>query len=205
MLSHVYWIGGSPCSGKSSIAEQLVERYDMLSYPCDAHFDAHRARATAESQPNLSSLNGMSWDDIWMRPAHELLEHEIAIYREEFEMILNDLRALPDDRPIIAEGAALLPELVLAHLGRPQQAVWVVPTPEFQWQYYSQRPWIQDILKQCSFPEQAFKNWMGRDTAFGQHVVRQARQVGLSTIIVDGTHSIEAHVEHTAQYFGLAE
>lgn len=29
-LSHVYWIGGSPCAGKTSIASKLVEDFQIV-------------------------------------------------------------------------------------------------------------------------------------------------------------------------------
>ena len=104
-----------------------------------------------------------------MRPVGELVADEIAIYREEFGMILDDLRALPADRPILAEGAVLLPEFVIPVMSDPRAAVWVVPTPDFQLKQYHQRPWIQGILKKCRDPDQAFRNWMDwRSEDFGK-------------------------------------
>lgn len=31
----IYWIGGSPCSGKSTIAEILAEKHDFTVFKCD--------------------------------------------------------------------------------------------------------------------------------------------------------------------------
>jgi hypothetical protein len=201
-LAHVYWIGGSPCSGKSSIATLLIEHGPATLYDCDTAFDAHQRRATPDAQPRLHRLTGLDWDAIWLRPVSELVQDELAIYGEEFGLILADLRALPFDRPILAVGAALLPELVALHLADPCQAIWVVPTGAFQRHHYARRPWIKDILAGCSQPEQAFANWMDRDEAFAQHVLRTARARGLATLVVDGQISIEDNAATIAAQFG---
>ena len=50
-LAHVYWIGGSPCAGKSTVADMLGERYGVHVYHVDDHAEDHSARATATDQP----------------------------------------------------------------------------------------------------------------------------------------------------------
>jgi len=44
-LSNVFWLGGSPCSGKSSISEILPQRFNLDVYHVDEAFAAHRAKA----------------------------------------------------------------------------------------------------------------------------------------------------------------
>lgn len=200
-LAHVLWMGGSPCSGKSSMAALLCERYDLAYYQCDAHFDAHQQAATPADHPRLHALGGMTWDAIWMRPVAAQVADELVIYREEFGLILDDLRALPPDRPILAEGAALLPELVAPLAGA---GVWVVPTPDFQLAQYRQREWIHGILAQCADPDQAFHNWMARDAGFAEVVTAQATARDLPVIMVDGRATIAENAAAAAAYLGLA-
>ena len=52
-LSHVYWIGGPPDSGKTTIAELVAERHGFRSYHFDRHEPAHFARADATRHPAL--------------------------------------------------------------------------------------------------------------------------------------------------------
>jgi hypothetical protein len=198
------WMGGSPCSGKSSIAALLAERYALAVYECDAHFDEHQRRATPQAQPRLHRLGGMTWDEIWMRPVDEQVADELAIYREQFPLILDDLRALPADRPVLVEGAALLPDLVAAVCPDPTRAIWIVPTPEFQWAHYSRRGFIQDILAESADPQQAFANWMARDVGFAETVAAQAWARGYPVISVDGRASLEENAAAVAAHYGLA-
>jgi 2-phosphoglycerate kinase len=204
-LAHVYWIGGSPCSGKSSIVDLLAKKNSSTNsvsvYHCDDYFDEHLQLTTPEKQPSFYRVRGMSWDDLWMRPVPEQIEHELAIYREQFWMIVADLLRMPDDKPILVEGAALLPELVTKVVVQPNRAFFVVPTPEFQWRTYEKRPWIHHILDQCRDPEQAFQNWMERDVGYGEYVAKTAVSLDYSVIHVDGSRTIAENAAQVAQHF----
>jgi hypothetical protein len=200
-----YWIGGSPCSGKSSIATQLAGAYGLLVYSCDEHFPTHQRRADPSLHPALHALSSMSWDEIWMRPIEQQVEKVFIVYREEFGMILEDLESIAGDRPLLVEGSALLPELVVELLDGIKQAVWVVPSPDFQVRYYSQREWVQGILKQCRDPQTAFRNWMERDAQFAERVATQAIEMSLEVIHVDGRLGTSELADRIASQFGLQE
>src|SRR5437764_181403 len=122
-LDHVYWIGGSPCAGKSSIADALVESYGYELYRCDEAYFKHTTKITPEQQPMFHRLIHLSSDDLWMRPIAQQIREEIILYHEEFPLILEDLLSRPRIKPILAEGAALLPECVHPLLLHPRQAL----------------------------------------------------------------------------------
>ncbi|MCB0124239.1 MAG: hypothetical protein KDE58_18415, partial [Caldilineaceae bacterium] len=107
----IYWLGGSPCSGKSAIAERLAVQYNLTYVRCDDSLSAHIATSDPCHQPTLARLRTMSSDEIWLEPVAAQVERVIAIYREEFPLLFAELQALHTGRPILAEGAALMPEL----------------------------------------------------------------------------------------------
>jgi hypothetical protein len=115
-LAHVYWIGGSPCAGKSTIAERLCAQYALRPYHWDDAFAQLRGRLNRRDHPTLYRLYQMTWHEIWMRPADELLAEAIDAYREQFDMAVDDLLALPRSPPILAEGTAMLPASIHALL-----------------------------------------------------------------------------------------
>ena len=195
-MSHVCWLGGSPCSGKTTVSDRLAQRYGCRVYHCDEAFETHKA-----DMPAMQPILAMSWDAIWMRRRDELLRSELAIYRQEFPMIAADLRALPRDRPTIAEGTALLPELV-AQVADLRRALWLVPSPAFQRERYPLRgEWVQAVLSQCSDPAQAFENWMARDSAYAQEVAAQAARHGARVIVVDGSQPLDQVAAQVEQNF----
>lgn len=199
---NIFWLGGSPCAGKSSVADKLAARYGLTLYRCDDAFDRHMAQCNAQDHPTLSAIARMSWDKIWMRPVDVQVAAELDAYREEWGMILHDLRNLPQDRPLLVEGCALLPELV-ASLAPPQRALWFVPAPAFQRKHYAQRAFIQHILAQCRDPQTAWENWMGRDEQFGQTVANAAAARDYPVEWVDGRRSIVELTDLAAAHFGL--
>jgi 2-phosphoglycerate kinase len=206
-FAHVLWIGGSPCSGKSSVAEILAEKYDLSVYRCDDAFAEHVRRADPDRHPTLYRLTRMTWDEIWRRPVDVQIADEFACYREEFAMIVDDLMGYPRSTPVVAEGAALLPECVSCVLPDHHRAVWVVPTEAFQRGHYTleRRPWMREILDQCEDPAQAFHNWMDRDAGFARSVVKSVRELDLTVLEVDGERTLAENVDVIARHLQLVE
>jgi adenylylsulfate kinase-like enzyme len=60
-LAHILWMGGSPCSGKTSIADLLADQYSLVVYHVDEMFDEHQRRVTGEKQPHLYKRGEFNW------------------------------------------------------------------------------------------------------------------------------------------------
>lgn len=147
-------------------------------------------RADPAQQPVMYKFSKLGWDEIWSQSPATLCADELTYYRERFPFILDELGQLTLDKPIVLEGAAFLPELIHKCPAKPANAIYMVPTFEFQIQHYSQRPFVRSILKDCHDPERAFENWMKRDYLFGLEVIKQANAYGYHVIIVDGSIDI---------------
>ena len=203
-LSTVLWLGGSPCSGKSSVTGHLAARGGVRIYHVDEAFGDYVRRITPDRHPITTKWTTTPWNDLWMQPADVLLAEAISCYSEQFELILEDLVALPDGDPVLAEGTALLPALVAPLSERSGQALWMVPTEMFQRVMYPRRgAWVQDILAACADPEAALKAWMDRDVAFSRWVAAEASALGLPVAWVDGSQDIPAMTHLVADRLGL--
>ena len=205
-LAHVYWIGGSPCAGKSSVSRLLGETYHIRVYHCDDMLPKHKRRMVPGRHPVLHKWTSWSWDRLWMQSAGELLSEAIAAYTEHFGMVVEDLRSLPRSMPIIAEATALLPSLVANELWERHQAVWLVPTEGFQRERYRGRgSWVDDILGDCSEPERAYANWMDRDVVFARWVAATVADLAYRSIEVDGSRSLAETACLVANHLRLDE
>jgi hypothetical protein len=200
LFSQAYILGGSPCSGKSTIAERLASQYNLQYYTVDAHEREHTKRCQPDRHPVMFKYSKMSWNEIWSRPVPLQVQEELEYYGERFEMIVQDLETYDTGSPLILEGAAYLPDLIKSYAANPEKVRYLVPTKEFQVYHYQQRPWIQPILKECNDPVCAFDNWMRRDQFFGQEILRQARANNYQTIVVDGKRSIDGQFEQVKNY-----
>jgi hypothetical protein len=202
-LSSIYWLGGAPCSGKSSIARRLAQKHGLTVFASDEGLYPHMRQADPARQPVMAKVAGLGWDELWMRPVAELLTDALEFYREEFDLLLGELAGLPADRPILAEGNAWLPELLEGLNVPPGRTAYLAPSRAFQLEQYARREFIGGILAQCRQPETAFQHWMERDARFADEIERQAQALGLPLLRVDGTLSLEETLGWVERAFGL--
>lgn len=194
----IFYIGGSPCSGKSTVAEALAQRCRLTYFKADDFLDNFTARGAAEGLPVCRRIQRMTADETWMRPPQVQCLEELDYYREVFPFVMEKLAALDAPR-VIAEGAAFLPSLMTdaAHY------IAIIPSREFQLSRYSQRPWVPHVLRDCSDQEAAFANWMERDVLFAEAIREQCAGAGRTCLLTDGSVSPEARFEQVAAHFHL--
>jgi hypothetical protein len=192
------WIGGSPCSGKSTVAAMLATALGRPLYTCDDHWSDHVARGVAGRLPVLTKLGRLPADVRLRQPLDVQVADVFAAYREEFALMLDDLSA--GTGAMVVEGAALLPDL-LASLGVPSRsAVWIVPTEEFQRAHYARRPWARDLVAGAPDADALFETWMRRDGAFARSIALQAVDLGYRVITVDGTRPVDAVAAEVSEW-----
>lgn len=203
LFSISYVLGGSPCSGKSTLAERLSQDFRLPDYKVDDHMWRHLEQADPQSQPTMAAYSKLSWDQMWSQPVDQQVEDVFAYYAEQGPLILADLETYVGQEPIVMEGAAFLPALVHAWGVPPSHVLFLVPTKAFQVANYSQREWVKPILDSCADPEQAFSNWMERDHRFGQGIIQQAQSLGYQAITVDGQLDIDSIYAVVIEHFSL--
>lgn len=202
-FNNIYWIGGSPCAGKSSISEMLVEKYNFTLYRCDDCLDKHLKIGAEKKYPIMNKLSRMTCDEIWMRSIDIQVCEEFEYYREEFTLILEELVKYPRNKKILVEGTAILPELIENMEIEKNRIVFIIPTVEFQLEHYKKREFIPYVLEGCKDQEKAFENWMKRDIKFATEVARQARLNERNLIVTDGNKSLEENFMIVEEFFEL--
>lgn len=201
-LEHVFWLGGSPCAGKTSISELIARRFGLDVYHVDKSFEVHAQRFDPIRHPTLTKWLASSWNQRWMQPLDTLVQDVIACYQEHFTLILEDVCSLPK-RPVLVEGTALLPKEVAEVLSRQSCAIWVSPTPDFQRMHYPRRDWALNIVAQCDNADEAFHNWMERDIRFAEWIKQEASALHLPLLWVDGSRTVKENADAVAMHFEL--
>lgn len=187
-LRHVRWIGGGPGGGKSTIAARLAERHGLDRYSLDDVMGEHFKRTTPETAPLLHAFSAMSMDERWLhRSPAAMLETFHWFAGEGFDLVVEDLLALPPEPGIIVEGFRALPDLVAPLLSAPDQAVWLLPTPEFRHRAVGTRrsPTGRGFLERTGDPARAARNLAERDRLFVARLREEVRRRGLRAITVD--------------------
>ena len=199
---NTYFIGGSPCSGKSTVAEILAEKYDLYYFKVDDFLEEYTRLGAAKGYVICKKQEDMGPEQIWMREPQLQCEEELTFYEEVFEFVMADLEKI-NAKGIIAEGAAYLPKLMKKLGVSKDRYLSITPTKEFQVEHYSQREWVPYVLEGCSDKEKAFANWMERDALFAKEVQRQCAEEEYVSIVNDGNIGVDEMVGMVVVQFGL--
>lgn len=207
-LSHVLWIAGSPCSGKSTISHTIARIYVFVDYHADAWARNHFTRRVASGDPEATAFLKMNTDQIWIERSVETLYQEaVTSWTKEFELVIEDLLALPKDNFIVAEGN-FFPASVKPYLSSLQQAIWLVPTDDFCAQARRQkkaelarRQKRHGVYNEGSDPEKRLQNLIERDRLLARYVKQQAEEQHLTVHTVDGSQSLAEMAELVERHF----
>lgn len=173
-------VGGGPDAGKSTVARILVRRYGLGLYSLDKRGQAHLKRLATGAGADSGADSATYLRVLDTSPAGRLAELEPAGHvdwtrrfaRDRLPLLLEDLRDFRRPRPILAEGAGLLPELVKPLLTTKYRAIWLVPSDSFirsNWERSKKR----FVAWQAVDPAQAKRDLMAIDRCTGiQHHYR---------------------------------
>jgi len=196
-----YWLGGSPCAGKSSVAELLAVRHGLTHFKCDDHFDRHLAEGTARGFLWSTRVRSADAEAVFLRSPEENLRLAWELYREHAGLICEETGSLPG--PLLVEGAQLQPAELIAHGVRPDQVFYLIPTEEFQRKHYAQRTWAPERVAGTSNPVLALENWMQRDAAYARRIAEEAARFGCPFLWIDGRLGLEAVAARVARHWNL--
>jgi hypothetical protein len=147
----------------------------------------------------------MDMDQRWLNRSPTVMLETFPGYQGEgFDLVLGELLALPAQSTLLADGFRLLLRLIAPLVTRSDQAVWLIPTPEFRRTALTSRGSVWDIAGQTSDPPRALENPLTRDDLFTRQVAEEARSLQLTTIKVDGHLSVDHLTVLVAERLGLA-
>lgn len=202
-MKNIYFIGGSPCAGKSTISEIIAKKYDLYYFKVDDYLEKYMQLAANNNKPLCKKNLSLDSDGIWMRDPKLQANEEFGIYKEIFDILINDLEKIDCNKPIITEGCAYIPTL-MKNLGiATTRYLSIIPTKEFQISHYQKRFWVPDVLKNCSNKDKAFKNWMERDHLFALEIKKQCDKENYKVIINDGNINIDKMINEVIKHFKI--
>lgn len=111
-MINTYYIGGSPCAGKSTIAEILSQKYHLYYFKVDDYLDSYTKLGALKGYPICKKTIEMSAEQIWTREPVLQCGKEFKFYEEIFEYVLADLKQINCKNDVITEGTAYVPELI---------------------------------------------------------------------------------------------
>ena len=188
MDRRVLFIGGSPCSGKSTLAEKISRDYGACYYKADDFLEEFTGKAAENGCPTCRKVLSMTPQEIWMRDPAIQCEEEFLIYDEIAPLVFEKLEQIDADF-IVTEAAAYTPN-VMKRIEE-KKYISIIPSPDFQISHYRSRDWIKFILEGCSDKEKAFENWMQRDILFAERVRKECEETDVPCIVNDGSRTVD--------------
>jgi predicted transcriptional regulator len=115
------------------VARLLARRHGLRWYSCDTRTWQHRDRAIA-----AGDAAAIEWERLTPQQRSHLPAAEtIRLTIDRSGMVLDDVRALPDEPAIVAEGTNVTPSMVPG----PSLAIWLTAEPAIRARRSRQRGW----------------------------------------------------------------
>lgn len=202
-MKNIFYIGGSPCSGKSTIAQIIADKYEFGYFKVDDYLDKYIKLGAKNCYDVCKKQCEFSSEEIWMRDSNIQCKEELVFYEEIFDFVINDLKKVQSKNGIITEGAAYLPNLMKMFNVQNDRYISIIPTEEFQLYHYKQRTWVWGVLEGCKDKNKAFNKWMKRDILFAKEVEERCIREEYNIIINNGDNSIDELVKQVEEQFKL--
>lgn len=201
MEKKVFILGGSPCAGKSTVAERIKTEAHAVYFKADDWVEDCIEQAAKAGKPACKAYVKMKADEIWMRTPEEQCKGEFALYREIASELFRKIRKISAP-VIITEGAAFTPEVMKQHPEYTHYAA-LIPSPAFHSEQYKKREWVKYVLMNCTDKDQAFANWMERDVLFANEVQQACTAADIPCIVNDGRLSVDEMYEQVKAALGV--
>ena len=122
-LRNVFFVSGSACGGKTTIAKFLSEKHDIILYNCDERFAYHKSLSDPVYQPYMNVEYG-SWEEYFGRAPREYSEALRNSIRQQAEIAVVELISLPKAKPIVVDG--IFPVSILKDITEKSRAVFLM-------------------------------------------------------------------------------
>lgn len=136
-LKNVYFIAGTPCSGKTTISRELAKRYSLTIYDADEHFARHQQLSNPTFQPSMNKIFKNA-DEFFSRTVFEYKKWLIDNTREQLDFILLDLIQLSQEKKVLCDCHLTLEEA--NKLTEPSRIVFLIKEPSNLVYDYCNRP-----------------------------------------------------------------
>ena len=178
-MPEIYYIGGASCSGKTTLAKTLADKYDMRCFHVDDELGEFAEDAIRRECPVALKHSRMDLDSFYMRDPEVQAEELIAFYHEIFPAVMRTIAAqFGSEESVIAEGCAFLPELMKEAGVDSGHYRCMIADESFRNEHFREREWVDFFLAECKDKEKAFSLWMQREALFAEKVRTQALALG---------------------------
>ncbi|SHH06281.1 hypothetical protein [Streptoalloteichus hindustanus] len=190
------------------MARILAERFGTYVYDGDRAELGWVARCTPDRHPYLCAMARLADEQRSQLTPEDQFNGMASLHGETVEFLVEDLLALPADRLVLVDYFGIAPRDLAPLLTWREQAVFVLPTPEFRRRVLGIRfadPDRARVNWGDGDHTRAFANRLARDELWDAELRRQAAAADLPVLAVDGTRDAAELADDLARRFRLVD
>ncbi len=203
-LKHVYWLTGGPCSGKTTMSKQLVEKYGFKTLDVDfpqyrPYFDHHRY------DPLKIPYAGMDWQWYFNRPLKDYVQWMLDTGTLALDFFITDLlKSDPNQKLVVDCGIEV--EHILPFIGKNQIIACFTTDEEIANKYLHRDD--HNMIWRCidanlENKNEAIENVNQAMIGFSHAIKSSTDKHHINTIIRTPDLSIEAQLSMITSFFNL--
>ncbi|XMB66985.1 hypothetical protein RI065_00275 [Mycoplasmatota bacterium zrk1] len=205
-LKNVYFIAGTNCGGKSTMAKHLSKEFNMIYYSADDHYWNHRQYSDIENQPAMNRPF-TTWDEYFSRNAEKQANWLLDSELEEMDFIILDLIELAKDKnQKVVVDIHCMPE-IFKQVSTYGRVIFLLADPELVYNEYFSRDDKSDmlkcIMKNTTNPEFSIENTRLVSKVIAQKEIDKAIESGFLCNFRDEETNFLERAEAVIKHFNI--
>ncbi len=199
----LFLIGGRPCSGKTTLARKLGEKYHIGVNHLD-EFTQECINNSTANNPNLYKWKSMNLIELLQKEPHELFCEYVRTYEE---MLPSLLRAINKSKMNVSilEGSILLPKFIDDFKKNHEIRVcYLFIDDDFVKERYFRRDYVQVMLGEAN-GNNAIRNLLERDSLFSEYINNEIEKYALPKLVINTNGDIEFDLKNLEVILGIGE
>ena len=213
-LQNVYFLVGTACGGKTTMAAALAQKYGFTHFNDNYHEEnfAHWQSICDERHKNSpdntqSQSQGYDWERHFNRPPEEYNDSLEQGYKEYFEYAIIELIKYAQQNTVVADiGLSGLTCELVKQLAPPDRIACLLAPPELIAEDYFDRDDHRDIyeaIMRLKEPEMALENMKNVFRFGAQRTIDDVKSSGLYYIMRTKTSTVASTQRALERHFGL--
>ena len=197
----IYLLGGRPCSGKTTIAYKLGQKYNIDVKYLDVYAQKLIDNSTPKT-PNIFSWKGISLTQAMNGSPEVLFDTYLKAYDEMIPFFLDMISKL-ESKKIILEGSILTPKFVsLLEKQYDTQVCYLLTDDNFVREQYIKRDYAQDMIKELN-GKQSLENLLQRDSIFAKYIIKEIKKYNYPSLEIHNKSEPQVNISLVEEILNL--
>lgn len=197
----IYLLGGRPCSGKTTIAYQLGQKYNIDVKYLDVYAQELIDNSTPKT-PNIFSWKGISLTQAMNGSPEVLFDTYLKAYDEMIPFFLDMISKL-ESKKIILEGSILTPKFVsLLEKQYDTQVCYLLTNDNFVREQYIKRDYAQNMIKEVD-GKQSLENLLERDSIFAKYIIKEIKKYNYPSLEIHNKSEPQVNISLVEEILNL--